>query len=156
MGDEGGLGGVPSEGANAELQGGEPLRGVAELEVPHVVAVELEGVPPGRARDAAHLQVEPHERGLPHAPPQLIQGLRQVPPRHLLHRHSAAAIAAAFRRRRGGERAEEQGPWRRRGEEAAEAALHGRRRWRKMAAAVGGGVRQLGLIVSDLMDCKPV
>jgi len=116
MGDEGGLGGVPSEGANAELQGGEPLRGVAELEVPHVVAVELEGVPPGRARDAAHLQVEPHERGLPHAPPQLIQGLRQVPPRHLLHRHPAAAIAAAFRRRRGGERAEEQGPWRRRGE----------------------------------------
>lgn len=100
VGDEGGFGGVPSEGADAELQGGEPLRRVAELEVPHVVAVELEGVPPGSTRDAAHLQVKPHERGLPHALPQLLQRLRQVPPRHLLHGHPAAAIAAASRRRR--------------------------------------------------------
>lgn len=91
VGDEGGLGGVPAEGADAELQGGEALRGVAELEVADVGAVELEGVPPRRARDAAHLQVEPHEVRVAHPRAQLLQRLRQVPPRHLLHGHPAAA-----------------------------------------------------------------
>jgi hypothetical protein len=139
VGDECGLGGVPSEGADAELQGSESLHGVAELEVAHVGAAELEGVPPRRAGDAAHLQVDPHERGLPHAHPQFLQGLHQVPPRHLLDRHLAAAIAicataSAARGRRGGQRpgGSDSGlqRWRPDGEEeVAEAALHGRRRW---------------------------
>lgn len=108
VGDECGLGRVPSEGADAELQGSEPLSGVAELEVVHVGAVELEGVPPRSTGDAAHLQVNPHERGLPHTDPELLQGLRQVSPRHLLHRYPATSIVvstSAARCRRGRKRA---------------------------------------------------
>lgn len=147
MGNEGGLDGVPAEGADAELQHGEALGGVAELEVPDVGAVELEGVPPRGAGDAAHLQVDPHERGVAHPRPQLLQRLRQVPPRHLLHRHPGDVavpgfIPAAAGGRWGGggdeagEEAGEEGFGRRRAEEGGEAAaaLHGHRRWSGEAA----------------------
>lgn len=91
MGAEGGGGGVPAEGADAELDDGEAAGGVPELEVADVGAVELEGVPPGRGRHARHLQIHRHEVRFPHPRPEPFQSLREVPPRHLLHRRAAPA-----------------------------------------------------------------
>lgn len=63
MSNEGSLGRVPAKGANAELKHGELLRRVLDLEVADVGAVELQGVPPRRAGDSGHLEVDGHEVG---------------------------------------------------------------------------------------------
>lgn len=59
--DEGLFGRVPSEGADAELNDGELLSRVLDLEVTHIRAVELERIAPRRAGHAGHLEVDGHE-----------------------------------------------------------------------------------------------
>lgn len=86
-----GVGGrVPAEGADAELQDGELLGGVLDLQVAHVGAVELQGLAPGRAGHAAHLQVDGHEVRRPHVPPQLAKRRLEVRLRHVLQRKGGA------------------------------------------------------------------
>lgn len=86
-----GVGGrIPAEGADAELQDGELLGGVLDLEVAHVGAVELQGLAPGRAGDAAHLQVDGHEVRRPQVLLQLSQRRLEVRLRHVLQRKRGA------------------------------------------------------------------
>lgn len=59
--DEGVVRGIPAEGTDAELDDGKPASGVPDLEVPDIGAVELEGLAPGGAGDAGHLEVDGHE-----------------------------------------------------------------------------------------------
>lgn len=90
MSDEGVGGRVPAEGADAELQDGKFLGGVLDLEVAHVGAVELQGLAPRRAGNAAHLQVDGHEVRRPHVQPQFAQRRLEVRPRHVLQRKGGA------------------------------------------------------------------
>lgn len=69
--DEGELGRVPAKRTDAELNDGELLGGVLNLEVADVGAIELEGLAPGGAGDAAHLQVDGDEVRRRHVAPEL-------------------------------------------------------------------------------------
>lgn len=71
--DEGVLKWVPSEGTDAELDDGEFLGGVFNFEIPDIEAVKLEGLPPGRAGYARHLQVDCHEVRGTHVRPKIRQ-----------------------------------------------------------------------------------
>jgi hypothetical protein len=89
--------GPPSEGAatEAELQGGEPLGGVAEFEAAYISAVELEGVSPGRALVTPLIsRSTPRMRPPARVPAASLEGFRHVPPCHLPHCHTANATAA--------------------------------------------------------------
>lgn len=87
---------VPSEGANAELNDGEFLGGVFDLQIQDIGAVKLERLAPGRAGDPRHLQVYGDEVGFSHVPPQLSQRGLEIRLRHILERHVGS-------RRRGAE-----------------------------------------------------
>lgn len=63
MSNEGVLGRVPAKGTDTELNDGELLGGVFDLEVAHIGAVELEGIAPRRAGDACHFEVDGDEIG---------------------------------------------------------------------------------------------
>ena len=54
---------VPAEGTNSELNDGELLSGVLDFEIKDVGAVRIERLPPRRARQAGHLQVDGYEVG---------------------------------------------------------------------------------------------
>lgn len=73
MRNEGVVGGIPTEGANAELNDGELGGGVSDLQVPHVGAVELKQLAPRSARHAGHLEVDGHEVRTPDVVPELRQ-----------------------------------------------------------------------------------
>lgn len=73
MRNEGVVGGIPTEGANAELNDGELGGGVTDLQVPHVGAVERQGLAPRSARHAGHLEVDGHEVRTPDVVPELRQ-----------------------------------------------------------------------------------
>lgn len=73
MRNEGVVGGIPTEGANAELNDGELGGGVSDLQVPHVGAVELQQLAPRSARHAGHLEVDGHEVRTPDVVPELRQ-----------------------------------------------------------------------------------
>lgn len=73
MRNEGVVGGIPTEGANAELNDGELGGGVTDLQVPHVGAVERQGLAPRSARHAGHLEVDGHEVRRPDMAPELRQ-----------------------------------------------------------------------------------
>lgn len=78
---------VPSEGANAELNDGEFLGGVFDLQILDIGAVKLERLAPGRAGDPRHLQVYGDEVGFPHVAPQLSQRGLEIRLGHILQRH---------------------------------------------------------------------
>lgn len=78
---------VPSEGANAELNDGEFLGGIFNLQVLDIGPVKVEGVSPRRTGDPRHLQVYWDEVGFPHMPPQLSQRGLEIRLHHILQRH---------------------------------------------------------------------
>lgn len=80
------LGRVPAKGTNAELNDGELLRWVFHLQVPDVGAIELEGLAPRRARNAAHLQVYGNEIRRRHVAAKLGESRVEVMLRHVLQR----------------------------------------------------------------------
>ena len=67
------VGRFPSEGTDAELDDGELVRGVPDLQVPYIGPVELERLPPRGAGDAGHLEVDGHEVGGTDMVPELRQ-----------------------------------------------------------------------------------
>lgn len=55
------LRGVPAEGTDTELDDGELINGIFDLEVANIGAVELEGLPPWSAGDSGHFEVNGDE-----------------------------------------------------------------------------------------------
>lgn len=86
------VGRIPAERADAELDDGELLGGVLDLEVVHIGAVELKGLAPRCAGNACHLQVDGHEVGGSHKASQLDQGRLEVRLRHMLEREGGGGL----------------------------------------------------------------
>lgn len=72
IGKKGTTGRIPTEGADTELNDGELLSGVLNLEVPHIGAVELKAFTPRGARHSGHLKVDRHEVSLPNPRSQVL------------------------------------------------------------------------------------
>lgn len=88
MSDEAELLRIPAEGTHAELDDGELLGRILDLQVPDVVAVELERLPPRGARDPGHLEVDRHEVRRRDMVPQGLERGLEVGPGHVLERES--------------------------------------------------------------------
>lgn len=75
---------VPSEGANAELNDGEFLGRIFDLQILDIRAVEFKALAPRRTGDPRHLQVDGDEVGFPHVAPQLRQRGLEIRLGHIL------------------------------------------------------------------------
>lgn len=79
---------IPAEGTHAELDYGELLGRVLDLQVPDIVAVELERLPPRGARDSGHLEVDRHVIRRPDMFPQGLERGLEVGLGHVLEGES--------------------------------------------------------------------
>lgn len=87
MGNKGVTMRVPSKGANAELNDGEFVGGILNLQILDIGSVESEGLSPGSAGHPRHLQVDCNEVGFPDVAAQLGQRRLEVRLSHILQRH---------------------------------------------------------------------
>ena len=55
------LGRIPSKRTDPNLNDGEFLGRIFHLQVPNIGPIKLERLPPRRARDAGHLEIDRHE-----------------------------------------------------------------------------------------------